>query len=185
MTDDNNTSKNSTFVQEDIIQKKLEREKIMEKIFTIYVFVHNINICPHKAKSQSCLKRSQYHIRSFNFFADHLLCEEFTNRSFLLYLARLKNIWLYDCLNLKEMYSFIEKVDIAKRNAQEPSWKKSRWCIDLLYMIQSHREYANCVKIHPIIIQHIINFSKFILFLIFHDYFIDERIMTNFMLENV
>ena len=33
-----------------------EGEKIMEKIFTIYVFVHNINICPHKAKSQSCLK---------------------------------------------------------------------------------------------------------------------------------
>ena len=103
VTDDNNTSKNSTFVQEDIIQKKLEREKIMEKIFTIYVFVHNINICPHKAKSQSCLKRSQYHICSFNFFADHLLCEEFTNRSFLLYFARWKNIWFCDYFDLKEI----------------------------------------------------------------------------------
>ena len=46
VTDDNNTSKNSTFVQEDIIQEKME-EKIVEKIFIIYVFVHNINICAH------------------------------------------------------------------------------------------------------------------------------------------
>ena len=36
VTDDNNTSTNSTFVQEDIIQEKLER-KIVEKIFIIYV----------------------------------------------------------------------------------------------------------------------------------------------------
>ena len=36
VTDDNNTSKNSTFVQEDIIQEMLER-KIVEKIFIIYV----------------------------------------------------------------------------------------------------------------------------------------------------
>ena len=90
-------------------------EKIWKKIFTIYVFVHNINICPHKAKSQSCLKRSQYHICSFNFFADHLLCEEFTNRSFLLYLARWKNIWLCDYFDLKEIKFHICSQLLKKR----------------------------------------------------------------------
>ena len=48
VTDDNNTSKNSTFVQEDIIQEKLERDrKNYGKNLHHLCFVHNINICAH------------------------------------------------------------------------------------------------------------------------------------------
>ena len=41
VTDDNNTSKNSTFVQEDIIQEKLER-KIVEKKSSSFMFLYII-----------------------------------------------------------------------------------------------------------------------------------------------